>query len=176
MGFTSRRVKWMNFHGILNEAFTGTPAKYSSPTVSCLLEITFAHNACFSFANRECYLISPNAAFSICLEILAFPCNQFGGQEPGTNKQIVEFACTRFKAEYPIFDKMTLKTTSISCWMTNIIDFYEMGVLLGTANLFVSVAIVIMGIFGMNIKIALFRMTQIQFLEVVIGSIGGLLG
>ncbi|CAM8902515.1 unnamed protein product [Rhodiola kirilowii] len=36
------------------------------------------------------------------LEILAFPCNQFGGQEPGTNDQIVEFACTRFKAEYPI--------------------------------------------------------------------------
>lgn len=39
-------------------------------------------------------------------EILAFPCNQFGGQEPGTNEQIVEFACTRFKAEYPIFDKV----------------------------------------------------------------------
>lgn len=40
-------------------------------------------------------------------EILAFPCNQFGGQEPGTNEQIKEFACTRFKAEYPIFDKVT---------------------------------------------------------------------
>ncbi|CAA7399062.1 unnamed protein product [Spirodela intermedia] len=40
------------------------------------------------------------------LEILAFPCNQFGGQEPGSNDQIVEFACTRFKAEYPIFDKV----------------------------------------------------------------------
>nr|AZL41273.1 glutathione peroxidase [Datisca glomerata] len=40
------------------------------------------------------------------LEILAFPCNQFGAQEPGSNEQIVEFACTRFKAEYPIFDKV----------------------------------------------------------------------
>ncbi|EXB37365.1 putative phospholipid hydroperoxide glutathione peroxidase 6 [Morus notabilis] len=39
-------------------------------------------------------------------EILAFPCNQFGAQEPGTNEQILEFACTRFKAEYPIFDKV----------------------------------------------------------------------
>ncbi|CAN1300825.1 Probable phospholipid hydroperoxide glutathione peroxidase 6, mitochondrial [Linum perenne] len=39
------------------------------------------------------------------LEILAFPCNQFGSQEPGNNEQIMEFACTRFKAEYPIFDK-----------------------------------------------------------------------
>ncbi|KAL2902498.1 putative phospholipid hydroperoxide glutathione peroxidase [Bienertia sinuspersici] len=40
------------------------------------------------------------------LEILAFPCNQFGNQEPGNNDEILEFACTRFKAEYPIFDKV----------------------------------------------------------------------
>ncbi|KAF4403853.1 hypothetical protein G4B88_014309 [Cannabis sativa] len=40
------------------------------------------------------------------LEILAFPCNQFGAQEPGSNEEIVEFACTRFKAEYPIFNKV----------------------------------------------------------------------
>ncbi|KAF9685817.1 hypothetical protein SADUNF_Sadunf03G0093400 [Salix dunnii] len=39
-------------------------------------------------------------------EILAFPCNQFGSQEPGSSEEIVEFACTRFKAEYPIFDKV----------------------------------------------------------------------
>lgn len=39
-------------------------------------------------------------------EILAFPCNQFGGQEPGTNNEIKQFACTRFKAEFPIFDKV----------------------------------------------------------------------
>lgn len=39
-------------------------------------------------------------------EILAFPCNQFGGQEPGTNEEIKETACTRFKAKFPIFDKV----------------------------------------------------------------------
>ncbi|XP_050266986.1 probable glutathione peroxidase 8 isoform X1 [Quercus robur] len=40
------------------------------------------------------------------LEILAFPCNQFGEEEPGSNDQIVEFVCTRFKSEFPIFDKI----------------------------------------------------------------------
>ncbi|KAG6495924.1 hypothetical protein ZIOFF_043757 [Zingiber officinale] len=39
-------------------------------------------------------------------EILAFPCNQFGGQEPGSNSEIKNFACTRFKADFPIFDKV----------------------------------------------------------------------
>ncbi|CAB4291734.1 unnamed protein product [Prunus armeniaca] len=40
------------------------------------------------------------------LEILAFPCNQFLKQEPGTSKDAEEFACTRYKAEYPIFKKV----------------------------------------------------------------------
>lgn len=43
---------------------------------------------------------------SLGLEILAFPCNQFGEEEPGSNDQIQEFVCTRFKSEFPIFDKV----------------------------------------------------------------------
>nr|GLL42649.1 GPX5 [Ipomoea trifida] len=39
-------------------------------------------------------------------EILAFPCNQFLKQEPGTSEAAQDFACTRFKAEYPIFQKV----------------------------------------------------------------------
>ncbi|MCO5611781.1 hypothetical protein L7F22_066040 [Adiantum nelumboides] len=48
------------------------------------------------------------------LEILAFPCNQFGGQEPGSNEEIQQFACTRFKAEYPIFDKVQVNGSNTS--------------------------------------------------------------
>lgn len=40
------------------------------------------------------------------LEIFAFPCNQFLKQEPGTSQEAEEFACTRYKAEYPIFQKV----------------------------------------------------------------------
>ncbi|CAL5427809.1 unnamed protein product [Camellia sinensis] len=39
-------------------------------------------------------------------EILAFPCNQFLHQEPGTSAEAQDFACTRYKAEYPIFQKL----------------------------------------------------------------------
>ncbi|KAL6509499.1 glutathione peroxidase gpx1 [Orobanche gracilis] len=45
-------------------------------------------------------------------EILAFPCNQFGGQEPGSNSEIKQFACARFKAEFPIFDKVDVNGTN----------------------------------------------------------------
>ncbi|XP_022758181.1 probable glutathione peroxidase 4 isoform X6 [Durio zibethinus] len=40
------------------------------------------------------------------LEILAFPCNQFLKQEPGSSQEVQQFACTRYKAEYPIFQKV----------------------------------------------------------------------
>ncbi|KAJ7562738.1 hypothetical protein O6H91_03G082500 [Diphasiastrum complanatum] len=47
-------------------------------------------------------------------EILAFPCNQFGGQEPGNNEQIKEFACSRYKAEFPVFDKVDVNGPNTS--------------------------------------------------------------
>lgn len=40
------------------------------------------------------------------LEVLAFPCNQFGKQEPGNNKEIVEFCETNFNIKFPIFEKV----------------------------------------------------------------------
>lgn len=39
------------------------------------------------------------------LEILAFPCNQFGKQEPGTSDEIKEFA-SRYGATFPIFERI----------------------------------------------------------------------
>jgi glutathione peroxidase len=38
--------------------------------------------------------------------ILGFPCNQFGGQEPGTNEEIKEFCSTKFDVTFPLFDKI----------------------------------------------------------------------
>ena len=40
------------------------------------------------------------------LEILAFPCNQFGGQEPGTEKEIASFCDTRFHTTFPLHAKI----------------------------------------------------------------------
>ena len=40
------------------------------------------------------------------LEILAFPCNQFLGQEPGTNEEIQNFCSLNYKVTFPLFDKI----------------------------------------------------------------------
>ncbi|GAU39628.1 hypothetical protein TSUD_397160, partial [Trifolium subterraneum] len=33
-------------------------------------------------------------------------CNQFGKQEPGSSEEIQNVVCTRFRAEFPLFDKI----------------------------------------------------------------------
>lgn len=40
------------------------------------------------------------------LEIVAFPCNQFGGQEPGSNEQIKAFATEKFGFKGLMMDKI----------------------------------------------------------------------
>ena len=39
-------------------------------------------------------------------EILAFPCNQFGSQEKGTNDEIKEFCSTEYNVSFALFDKI----------------------------------------------------------------------
>ncbi len=39
-------------------------------------------------------------------EILAFPCNQFGEQEPGTNEEIKNFCSSKFDVTFRLFDKI----------------------------------------------------------------------
>jgi len=38
--------------------------------------------------------------------VLGFPCNQFGGQEPGTAEEIQEFCSTTFGVTFPLYAKV----------------------------------------------------------------------
>lgn len=40
------------------------------------------------------------------LVILGFPCNQFGGQEPGTNAEIKTFCSSKYSVTFPLFNKL----------------------------------------------------------------------
>lgn len=40
------------------------------------------------------------------LTVLGFPCNQFGGQEPGSAAEIKQFCTTTFRVTFPLFEKI----------------------------------------------------------------------
>lgn len=55
------------------------------------------------------------------LVIVGFPCNQFGGQEPGTNEEIVSFCKKNYGVTFPLADKIDVKGASIAPiyqWLT----------------------------------------------------------
>ena len=43
------------------------------------------------------------------LEVLAFPSNDFGGQEPGSDAEIRKFCARRYKTTFPLFAKIPVK-------------------------------------------------------------------
>ncbi|MEP0320673.1 glutathione peroxidase [Bauldia litoralis] len=43
------------------------------------------------------------------LAVLGFPCNQFGGQEPGTEAEILDFCRTIYGVDFPMFAKLDVK-------------------------------------------------------------------
>lgn len=43
------------------------------------------------------------------LEVLGFPCNQFGGQDPGENEEIGAFCQRNYGVSFPMFAKVNVK-------------------------------------------------------------------
>lgn len=55
------------------------------------------------------------------LEVLGFPCNQFGGQEPGSDADVKEFASTRYGVDFPLFSKIEVNgdgRAALYAWLT----------------------------------------------------------
>lgn len=42
-------------------------------------------------------------------EILGFPCNQFGSQDPGSNEEISQFCSSNYGVTFPMFSKIDVK-------------------------------------------------------------------
>lgn len=54
------------------------------------------------------------------LVILGFPCNQFAGQEPGTEAEIAEFCELNYGVTFPLFGKIDVNgptTTPLYTWL-----------------------------------------------------------
>jgi glutathione peroxidase len=47
-------------------------------------------------------------------KVLAFPANEFGAQEPGTNKEIKSFCESNYKVSFPLFSKIVVKGDKIN--------------------------------------------------------------
>jgi glutathione peroxidase len=51
--------------------------------------------------------------------IVGFPCNDFGGQEPGTSADIKAFCTKNFGVTFPLMEKVSIETSPVYQWLTH---------------------------------------------------------
>lgn len=82
----------------------GSPENLQDYAGKVLLIVNVASNCGFTSQYRDLQnLYSEYQAKG--LEILGFPCNQFGAQEPGSAEQIQNFCSTNYGVTFPMFEK-----------------------------------------------------------------------
>ncbi|XP_059438362.1 probable glutathione peroxidase 5 [Corylus avellana] len=102
----SQSVKEKSIHDFTVKDAKGKDVELSIYKGKVLLVVNVASKCGFTDTNYTQLTELYNKYKDKGLEILAFPCNQFLKQEPGTSEDAQQFACTRYKAEYPIFQKI----------------------------------------------------------------------
>nr|XP_010930185.1 probable phospholipid hydroperoxide glutathione peroxidase isoform X1 [Elaeis guineensis] len=95
-----------SIYDITVKDINGNDVNLSTYNGKVLLIVNVASKCGFTHSNYKEMNILYEKYKDKGFEIFAFPCNQFGGQEPGSNEEIQEVACRMFKAEFPIFDKI----------------------------------------------------------------------
>ena len=56
-----------------------------------------------------------------CFEVLGYPCNQFAGQEPGSEADIKTFCSTQYDVTFPLFRKLDVNGADahpLYAWLT----------------------------------------------------------
>ncbi len=83
----------------------GSPASLADYAGKVLLVVNVASKCGFTPQYRGLQTLYEQFA-PRGFEVLAFPCDQFGHQEPGTNSEIATFCDTTFGITFPLFAKI----------------------------------------------------------------------
>ncbi|NQW69063.1 MAG: glutathione peroxidase [Betaproteobacteria bacterium] len=89
----------------------GSPENLQDYAGKTLLIVNVASNCGFTSQYRDLQNLY-TANQSKGLEILGFPCNQFGAQEPGSAEQIQNFCSTNYGVTFPMFEKIDVNGNS----------------------------------------------------------------
>ncbi|MGV2128934.1 glutathione peroxidase [Agrobacterium vitis] len=97
----------MNVHDFSAKDITGRERKLAEFAGKLLLIVNTASKC--GFTPQYEGLETLQKRFNDDLVIIGFPCNQFGGQEPGSEAEIASFCDLNFKVSFPMFAKIDVK-------------------------------------------------------------------
>jgi glutathione peroxidase len=95
----------MNVHDFKATGITGTEVDLSQYKGKVLLIVNTASNCGFTPQYKGLEQVYDQFKDK-GVEVLGFPCNQFGGQEPGSEEEIGAFCEKNFGVTFPLFAKV----------------------------------------------------------------------
>ena len=109
------------FHNFTAESLNGTPVNLSDYAGKLVLAVNTASQC--GFTPQYAGLEALHKEFSDQgLVILGFPCNQFGGQEPGDKDQIAQTCHINYGVSFPMFAKVDVNGSNahpLFKWLTS---------------------------------------------------------
>jgi len=92
-------------HGIAVNTLTGEPASLGDLAGTTLLVVNVASKCGLTPQYTGLERLHERFAGQ-GFSVVGFPCNQFGGQEPGSAEEIAEFCSTSYGVTFPMFEKI----------------------------------------------------------------------
>jgi glutathione peroxidase len=95
----------MSVHDVSINTLAGKPASLGEHAGKTLLLVNVASKCGLTPQYRALEELHEHYA-DRGFEVLGFPCNQFGGQEPGSSEEIQQFCSMTYGVTFPLFEKI----------------------------------------------------------------------
>ena len=94
------------FHELTPKDAKGEPYPFSNLKGKVVVIVNVASKCGFTPQYKQLEELNQKYKDSENVQILGFPCNQFGHQEPGTNEEIAEFCKLNYGVTFPVLNKI----------------------------------------------------------------------
>lgn len=110
----------MSLYSISLKSITGNPVSLGNFKGKKILFVNVASECGYTPQYAE--LQELHEKYNDKLEVIGLPCNQFGGQEPGTHEEIRQFCMENYGVSFLITEKIQVKGEGqhpLYAWLTN---------------------------------------------------------
>lgn len=107
-----------NLHDFKTKTLDGNEFKFSSLKGSKVLIVNTASECGYTPQYKDLETLYQKYKAKNFI-VIGFPCNDFGGQEPGSSSQIKSFCSKNYGVTFPMMEKITINTSPIYNWLTS---------------------------------------------------------
>ncbi len=125
-GFSKNKAQAKSIHSFKVEALDGSTIDFSKFKGKKILVVNTASEC--GFTPQYADLEKLSKAYKNKLVVVGFPANNFGGQEPGSNKEIATFCQRNYGVSFPMAAKISVKGDDIAPIYKFLTDKKENGV------------------------------------------------